>query len=88
MITSTKECEEAAFNLNLQDTSTKSYLYQGLPYGCIYANNDWLSFAVPNGHEYENLPCGTINGGIKYDCICKHGKTSFTCMQIHIDLHT
>ena len=82
MITNTKECEEAALILNLQATSSKDYMYQGLPYGCIYANTDWLNFASLNGHGYENLPCGTISGGIKYDCICKHGKTSLTCRQI------
>ena len=74
-ITNTIECEEAALILNLQATSTKDYMYQGLPYGCIYANTDWLSFASLNGHGYENFPCGTINGGIKYDCICKHASS-------------
>ena len=78
MITNRSKCEEAALILNLQAPSTKDYMYKGLPYGCIYANTDWLSFAFQDGHGDKNLPCGTISGGIKYDCICKHGKTSLT----------
>ena len=77
MVTNAKECEDAALILNLEDTSTKSYRYQGLPYGCVYANNDWLGFASEKGDGYETVPCGTISGGIKYDCICKHGKISY-----------
>ena len=72
MVTKATECEEAALILNLKDTSTNSNQYQGLPYGCTYANTDWLSFAPAKGDGDENVPCGTISAGIKYDCICKH----------------
>ena len=87
MVANAKECEDAALILNLEDTSTKSYRYQGLPYGCVYANNDWLGFASAKGDGYETVPCGTISGGIKYDCICKQGKMSLRFKQIQVIFH-
>ena len=45
--------------------------YSRIPYGCIYASNGQLSYRLLNGHQYENFPCGTIEGNYHYDCICQ-----------------
>ena len=73
MITSRSECERAAVSLNLLDTTIYSdnNPLNGRPYGCIYADNDWLSFSSPEGHPYSNFACGTRWHYDTYDCICK-----------------
>ena len=68
-IGSKKECEEAAHFLGLKDTTAytgQSSANAGKPYGCIYADNDWLQW---NGYG-EKASCGSLNLGSYYSCIC------------------
>ena len=86
MITNAATCEAAARALNLSDISVQSSItrdnpdrpydhmidrYSRIPYGCIYASNGRLTYRLLNGQQYENFPCGTIEGNYYYDCICQ-----------------
>ena len=70
MLKSKKECEEAADVLELSDSSLFELQDPLRPQGCIYASNDWLSWASPHSHSDPSKPCGSIDSGMTYSCIC------------------
>ena len=72
MITGTTECNAAAHHLGLVDTSASSLQYgHGAPYGCIYADNDWLNWYSPIGATDVSGTCGSrASDDCVYDCIC------------------
>ena len=84
MITTAKECEEAAKILNLHDFSGLILgediglhiddCKGGCMYGCIHARDVQLSFGSPDSSWYpaHNVPCGGVYNGKEYDCICKN----------------
>ena len=67
-ISSRKECEEAAYNLGIPDTSAVTSSRSERPYGCISSRK--------TGNLYWNQPrrnnpsCGTTHGNSIRDCIC------------------
>ena len=66
------ECELSATLLGLQDTTVyEPSAISGRPYGCIYANNDWLGWYSPDGSPYPSVDCGTYISGFPYACICR-----------------
>ena len=69
-LTGKEECESAALYLDLVDTSATTEQYIGRPYGCIYADNDWLSWYDPNESPYPSALCGENDLDHDYDCIC------------------
>ena len=73
ILESKAECEKAANILELMDQSANVDQVQGLPYGCLYTNNDWLMFYPPDGPPYPPALCGSNYNGSKYDCICRKG---------------
>ena len=73
MILTKAECEQAALSLGLSDTTAVESQTNGRPYGCIYANNDWLNWYSPDGSPHQSAECGTSESGNAYDCICKVG---------------
>ena len=77
MITTARECEEAAKILNLQDISKDLQIdgcSNGCMYGCTYGENDLLRFGSPESPWYpaKNVPCGSPILWNRYDCICKY----------------
>ena len=84
MITTAKECEDAAKILNLQDFSTLIVgedidlhiddCKGGCMYGCTHARSFQLRFGSPESPWYpaHNAPCGSRYDGKEYDCICKY----------------
>ena len=68
MIASKTECEAAAQHLGLADTSSVSFQAAGYPYGCLYADNDYLGWYSPVGATAVSASCGLHSPA--YDCIC------------------
>merc|ERR1711871_961575 len=60
------ECHAASVSLGLKDNSIAGWGVPGRPHGCIYASNDWLSFA----EDKTSTPCGTYHAGFTYSCLC------------------
>ena len=74
------ECEVAASQLGLPDTSVSGYGTSSRPVGCIYASNDWLSFS-----DYASTQdCGSNDGLYRYDCICKLGAGMCICIYVYM----
>ena len=65
-----EECEFAALYLDVTDTIADIVQTNRRPYGCIYGDNDWLSWYNPEGSPYESALCGENDGEHDYDCIC------------------
>ena len=90
MIRSKKECEDASKLLGLRDLSAFELQDQSRPHGCVYADNEWLGWASPEGHPNKNVPCGSSDTFV-YDCICaRSGKIKyllFTVNTVTIKLH-
>ena len=75
MVRTSEECELAATDLGLSDTTAHSSQTPDRPYGCIYASNDWLNWYEPAGSPYTSVPCGSMQDSNRYDCLCsKKGK--------------
>ena len=72
MLGSKTECDQAATDLGLLDTSATESQTNGRPYGCIYADNDWLNWYSPGG-PYPSAFCGSYDGKHDYNCICRIG---------------
>ena len=75
MIGSKVECERAATDLGLLDTSATSFPTTGRPHGCIYADDDFLNWYSPGG-PYPSASCGVERQHpypIVYNCICLKG---------------
>ena len=66
-VTNRKNCDSAAFYLNLTDTKAFALRSFDRPNGCIYASNDWLQW---NEYEDASASCGSLSNGNTYDCIC------------------
>ena len=77
MLSTKKECEDAADVLELSDNSAYEIQDTQRPQGCIYASNDWLSWASPDGHPDPSKPCGTHDSGMKYSCLCSRAGKYF-----------
>lgn len=73
MLESKIECEQAAADLGLADTSAVESQTDGRPHGCIYAN--WLNWYSPET-QFPSAPCGSYEGGSDWSCICLKGKYS------------
>ena len=69
-IKSEEMCKFAASYLDLPDTDSYSSQDEGRPYGCIYADNDWLGWYDSTNSPYPPVSCGSIQGSYAYDCIC------------------
>ena len=78
MITNKDDCQAAAKALGRTDITVFGngpFPKKGRPHGCINAipprmYNDWLSWSPSIGHPYDNVPCGTLDKGFKYECLC------------------
>ena len=72
MIISKQECEHAAYELGLTDTSTSSKQSNERPHGCIYSNNivPELILESPRDLIHGISACGTMSNNKIYDCIC------------------
>ena len=77
MVTTKKECEDAAVFLKLTDTSADELLQnEDLAPGCIYQNNRWLAWASLKNHPDTSKPCGTSQWVVLHklliasSCIC------------------
>ena len=77
MLSTKKECEDAADVLELTDNLAYEIQDTQRPQGCIYASNDWLSWASPDGHPDPSKPCGTIDSRMTYSCICSRAGKIF-----------
>ena len=74
MIATKKECEDAAFLLQLTDTSAYEIEKTDRPQGCVYSSLDYLSWDSPENHP-RMLTCGSVHRGVTRSCICsKAGK--------------
>ena len=69
-VKSEEMCKFAASYLDLPDTDSYSSQDEGRPYGCIYAENDWLGWYDSTNSPYPPASCGSIQGSYAYDCIC------------------
>ena len=65
-----EQCNAAAHDLGLVDTSAHPFQGYKVANGCAYSDNDFLLWHSPIGATYESVPCGAISGGHAYDCIC------------------
>ena len=78
MISSKKECENAAMSLGLRRTSAIYLSNELRATGCIFNPTDhWLIW-----HDSTNdIPCGAIDTSHRdkpsYNCICKQGKIKY-----------
>ena len=70
-ISNKQECETAAGFLHLIDTTAYESQTEGRPYGCIYADNDWLNWYSPIVTKSESVSCGSLDRSHHYDCICR-----------------
>ena len=76
MLESKIECEQAAADLGLSDTSAFESQNDARPHGCIYAVTECLNWQSPET-QYPSAPCGSGNEGDNvYNCICLKGKYS------------
>ena len=73
MLRSKEECEDAAKVLELMATTAHVIQIAERPTGCIYASNNWLSWASPHNHPNPNTPCGAADR-YPYSCICSTSK--------------
>ena len=80
MVTSKKECEDAAVFLKLTDKSARDNKNTKIPPGCIYHMlgyaSIWLGWAPLTNYEEPSIPCGIMQFGYAFNCICasKTGK--------------
>ena len=77
MVESKNECEKAATILSLMDTTGYESQTKDRPYGCIYADNDWLNWYSPDGATYPSALCGSFDGEHYYSCICRKGMQDY-----------
>ena len=74
LISSKNECEKAARDLGLSDTSAFEMESSLFSTGCVFDrnidDNDHLGFNTDDNY----VACGTKVGGIAVDCICTIGK--------------
>ena len=75
MLESKIECEQAAADLGLSDTSAFESQNDARPHGCIYADHVWLNWNSPET-QYPSASCGSEEWGYAYNCICLKGEYS------------
>ena len=86
MVDSKEECEDAATNLGLSDTTAYSTGAGGRPHGCIYSSSNWLNWNDPLFSLHESAPCGSTQASDEWDCLCKmQGKAIFIHVLGHIN---
>ena len=77
MVTTKKECEDAAVFLKLEDTSAYESQKLFRPKGCVYTTLEFLIWDQGLGHNQDtNRPdCGSVRYYQTRSCICsKAGK--------------
>lgn len=74
MLDDKDDCENAANVLMLSDRGADVGQKQGMPYGCSYADDDFLLFNPPEAPPFPPAPCGSVDQNeSKYNCICRKG---------------
>ena len=70
MVTSQSQCDLAALELDLSDTSADNYENEGRPHGCVYASDNILNWVDPSDASFASAACGSTQGSWSFDCLC------------------
>ena len=70
MVTSQSQCDLAAQELDLSDTSAGSYGGEGSPHGCVYASYNNLIWINPKHASFASAACGSTQNSWSFDCLC------------------
>ena len=78
VISTKSDCENAAIDLNLSDTSANVVEPRSAPSGCIWSTSySWLGLNIKFNSD---VPCGSdtdATGKSTYSCICSPGKFKY-----------